>query len=1339
MAKTNKNQSELTKENVYKSEKSSSLYKVNSEFGTTFGDSAYGSLGHSAHGSHIPNNLKFGKFEKMKQDPSSKSSGKNGYKSQLQATSIEANAFIKDKQNDPHGYGVRDKKRTISRSLKQKLSALQEEGRNEKTEDTKSENIATLSHALGFVDKFRKLQTSKKEAFNEGDEGDEINKLVTNIIDVCKGSKVKLPSRDSYEDQENVQANITECSNKKQEGGFCVAVSLHDGMVMQTTPTLSDILGYPKDMWIGRSFMDFVHPKDKAIFIAQVTENVNLDNKEISEGENLPQGKNISHKSDNFFARIRMYNGLKSGFSVRERKTKYVSFKMCVCFSEISDPILGLSNCLFITAIPLQSAYTTPNEEGPITPNSGQEWFTSKNSVDCIFTVLDENSVPFLGYFPQDLQGTEIFGYIHPDDLPVIKESFENIKFGKTFKSQPYRLKTRNGDFVTVITVWSCFINPWSQLLEFISGKHTVIKGPANPNVFMESLEDSERMINVEDKITKEDLLIQEDIKNIIKKISGGNKAYEELAGNKFVSKKELFGFMGTLLQEFTQTETVELNPGAISGKVVIGSISPHRSNSSTSPPSYTQLAYNENLSRFFNSQPKTLSEKNMPTGFPYSTTSYEENIKVPVDIKSKKSKSRQSKKESGARLVEDGGSGHGSGDQQGSGTGQTMYGSGEDARNSSFIQVGLSASHINPGVDEWKSQDGCTSGSGSRLGSGSREGIDDTYTAPPLTKELMVIHNQDMEIKMLTEFKEAKRIRKVGGTHNQANESDSSSTLVLKNEEKLKEEKETFPTFLSNHENTSKSIHSLSNKCQQIKQVFNDEQRCSYSGGNTLYATKDPSQFQGNMIPYQACSTVQGLAPHENYNKHMKIADFDISALQPEIVQASIPIDLPTGSKPIKGIPIDKFKKIDRETKDSDQKRISKPFLYGESQVEEHDLLNCLAVNSFLVFSEQQESAILNDHGKKIIASNKSMNGSQRTSIKGETGSALESNSSDGASINEGNIRPHITKEKINRPVLSEPFWNKNVLLTDALVKCYEVEEKEPMDTLNMDKEKLRHFEQPKLVEEQLKELLVELDINHRGIDHLFHEKEDSDDDTTQVDDGICYIDDSFSKIGRNLNAKFEFPMHTPMSLSYSGYEEHKFYSSTNMRMKKVDGSEKNGRFDSGVFPSSSKYTGFEIDFDNEQLTIESLSTNEETLSFSTILPQDRRFRYGSESKASDDTEISKEDEKMMSFNEDSSKCSRKSDKEKINNQNMENQQNEDEVDSVTQVTKATKINNDKKMKRSDKKIKKRHPSESSRISGVRDSRLKESTEESESSVEYLISSASADTDPHSDDQTKK
>lgn len=46
---------------------------------------------------------------------------------------------------------------------------------------------------------------------------------------------------------------------------------MYDGVVLYTTPSLTGVLGFPKDMWLGRSFIDFVHPKDRETFSSQVT------------------------------------------------------------------------------------------------------------------------------------------------------------------------------------------------------------------------------------------------------------------------------------------------------------------------------------------------------------------------------------------------------------------------------------------------------------------------------------------------------------------------------------------------------------------------------------------------------------------------------------------------------------------------------------------------------------------------------------------------------------------------------------------------------------------------------------------------------------------------------------------------------------------------------------------------------------------------------------------------------------------------------------------------------------------------------------------------------------
>lgn len=45
--------------------------------------------------------------------------------------------------------------------------------------------------------------------------------------------------------------------------GFCCVMLMQDGVVLYTTPNITESLGYPKDMWLGRSFIDFVHSKDR--------------------------------------------------------------------------------------------------------------------------------------------------------------------------------------------------------------------------------------------------------------------------------------------------------------------------------------------------------------------------------------------------------------------------------------------------------------------------------------------------------------------------------------------------------------------------------------------------------------------------------------------------------------------------------------------------------------------------------------------------------------------------------------------------------------------------------------------------------------------------------------------------------------------------------------------------------------------------------------------------------------------------------------------------------------------------------------------------------------------
>lgn len=49
---------------------------------------------------------------------------------------------------------------------------------------------------------------------------------------------------------------------------------MHDGVVLFTSPTVTNSLGFPKDMWLGRTFMDFMHQKDRETFTAHIKESL---------------------------------------------------------------------------------------------------------------------------------------------------------------------------------------------------------------------------------------------------------------------------------------------------------------------------------------------------------------------------------------------------------------------------------------------------------------------------------------------------------------------------------------------------------------------------------------------------------------------------------------------------------------------------------------------------------------------------------------------------------------------------------------------------------------------------------------------------------------------------------------------------------------------------------------------------------------------------------------------------------------------------------------------------------------------------------------------------------
>ncbi|KAK9869817.1 hypothetical protein WA026_003546 [Henosepilachna vigintioctopunctata] len=223
-----------------------------------------------------------------------------------------------------------------------------------------------------------------------------------------KNNKITIEDDDLKHDPPE---EVDKFDQLQSENGFCCVISIYDGVVLYTTPSLTSVLGFPKDMWLGRSFIDFVHPKDRETFSSQVTMGIALPLVNSQEVKN------------SLYVCLRKYRGLKSsGFGVVEKSVSYQAFQLTVTFKrvgeapEIKFPENNSNMFLVVVAVPLYSAYRVPDERKKSCK------FGMRHTAACIFSHVDPDVVTNFGFLPQDMLGKSVFDFYHPEDMPFLKE-----------------------------------------------------------------------------------------------------------------------------------------------------------------------------------------------------------------------------------------------------------------------------------------------------------------------------------------------------------------------------------------------------------------------------------------------------------------------------------------------------------------------------------------------------------------------------------------------------------------------------------------------------------------------------------------------------------------------------------------------------------------------------------------------------------------------------------------------------------------------------------------------------------------------------------------------------
>ncbi|XP_033012417.1 period circadian protein homolog 3 isoform X2 [Lacerta agilis] len=269
---------------------------------------------------------------------------------------------------------------------------------------------------------------------------------------------------------EELAAIMSEHSPKNTDT-FVAVFSLHSGRTVHVSEQAASVLNCKRKCLKSCRFAELLAPQDVGVFYTHTNQaHLPLWNTEAPK-DSLYEYAQVK----SFFCRLRGGKG-------QDQEKHYYPFRMTpylINFS-VSDPSGPMSCCLAL-AEKIHSGY-----EAPRIPVE-KRIFTTTHTPGCLFLEVDDRAVPLLGYLPQDLHGTSILQYLHPDDRPIMVAIHRKVlKFAgrPPFEHSPIRFCTQNGDYVILDTSWSSFVNPWSRKVIFIIGRHKVRTSPLNEDVF---------------------------------------------------------------------------------------------------------------------------------------------------------------------------------------------------------------------------------------------------------------------------------------------------------------------------------------------------------------------------------------------------------------------------------------------------------------------------------------------------------------------------------------------------------------------------------------------------------------------------------------------------------------------------------------------------------------------------------------------------------------------------------------------------------------------------------------------------------------------------------------
>ncbi|ESO07819.1 hypothetical protein HELRODRAFT_110615 [Helobdella robusta] len=282
--------------------------------------------------------------------------------------------------------------------------------------------------------------------------------------------------------------------------GFLFVSQCDTGCIIYVSDSVTPVLNHVQSDWYGHSLYDLVHPDD----IEKLREQ--LANNDMQNSGRILDLKTGTVKKEGHQSSMRLCLGSRRGFIVRMRigntlidgstmsTSHAVRLRQRNSLGPSHDghhyavvhvtgyvknwPPAGAqvdagvdehhntSQCL--VAIGRLQVTSTP-DTSDLQGGGANPQFISRHNIDGKFSFVDQRVTTLLGYQPQELLGRSVYDYYHPEDLEHMRETFDQVlKLKGQMVSVMYRFRSKTQDWVWLRTSCHCFINPYTEDIEYI-------------------------------------------------------------------------------------------------------------------------------------------------------------------------------------------------------------------------------------------------------------------------------------------------------------------------------------------------------------------------------------------------------------------------------------------------------------------------------------------------------------------------------------------------------------------------------------------------------------------------------------------------------------------------------------------------------------------------------------------------------------------------------------------------------------------------------------------------------------------------------------------------------